>query len=103
MDGAPEHLKTLLDDLQKALFARALKVREEHTYTIDSYEQFQVDIEKGGFFWAHWCGSAACETKVKDETKATIRCIPFDARKEPGKCLVCGAPSEQRVVWARAY
>ena len=103
LDGAPEHLKDLLDDLQKALFTRALKFREDHSYTLDSYEQFKTDIEKGGFFWAHWCGSAACEAKVKDETKATIRCIPFDAKPEAGQCMVCGAPSERRVVFARAY
>ncbi len=103
LDGAPEHLKALLDDLQKALYARALQFREEHSYTIDDYAQFQADIEKGGFFWAHWCGSGACEAKIKDETKATIRCVPFEAKKEPGACMVCGAPSEQRVVFARAY
>ncbi len=103
LDGAAEHLQSLLNDLQKALFARALKFREEHTYRIDDYAQFQRDIEKGGFFWAHWCGSSACEDRVKEETKATIRCIPFDGETEPGKCLACGGASDRRVVWARAY
>lgn len=101
--SAPEHLQTLLDDLQKALFRRALKFREEHTYRTDDYAAFKQEIEKGGFFWGHWCESAACEAQVKEETKATIRCIPFAGEKEAGKCLVCGAPSPQRVVWARAY
>jgi len=103
LDGVAASLQGLLDDLQKALFARALAFREEHSYRVDDYGQFQADIEKGGFFWAHWCGSPACETKVKDETKATIRCLPFDADKEEGRCMVCGAPSDRRVVWARAY
>ncbi len=103
LEGAPAALQTLLEDLQRALFDRALKFREEHSYTVDSYEQFQADIEKGGFFWAHWCGSTACETKVKEETKATIRCLPFEAKSDPGKCMVCGGESPQRVVFARAY
>ena len=103
LSDAPQALKRLLDDLQKALFDRALKFREEHSYMTDDYEGFKADIEKGGFFWAHWCGSGACEEKVKDETKATIRCLPFDAEPEAGKCFVCGAQSQQRVVWARAY
>jgi prolyl-tRNA synthetase len=101
--SAPEVLKDLLDDLQKALFARALKFRQEHSYVADDYGAFQTDIEKGGFFWAHWCGSGACEEKVKEETKATIRCIPFEGEKTEGACLVCGAKSPQRVIWARAY
>ncbi len=97
-------LKALLDDLQKALFRRALKFREDALLPHRRLRRrSRRDIEKGGFFWAHWCGSAACEEKVKDETKATIRCLPFDAEKEPGKCIVCGGSSQQRVVWARAY
>jgi len=103
LEGASASLKALLEDLQQALLSRALAFREEHSYRIDDYAAFQRDIEKGGFFWAHWCGSPACEERVKDETKATIRCIPFDGEKESGKCLLCGAPSERRVVWARAY
>jgi prolyl-tRNA synthetase len=103
LEGASASLKALLEDLQQALFSRALAFREEHSYHIDDYAAFQQDIEKGGFFWAHWCGSPVCEEKAKDETKATIRCIPFDGEKESGKCLVCGAPSERRVVFARAY
>ena len=103
LSGAPEALKRLLDDLQRALFDRALRFREANSHRTDDYEAFKQDIETGGFFWAHWCGNTACETKVKDETKATIRCLPFEADKEKGSCFVCGAPSEQRVVWARAY
>lgn len=103
LDGAASHLKALLEDLQKSLFQRALKFREANSRQADDYAQFQADIEKGGFFWAHWCGSAACEGKVKDETKATIRCLPFEAKSDPGKCMVCGGDSPQRVVFARSY
>jgi prolyl-tRNA synthetase len=103
LEGAPGALRILLDDLQKALFARALRFRDSRTFRLDDYVEFQERIEEGGFFLAPWCGSAACESRVKDETKATIRCIPFEGDREPGKCLVCGAPAEGRVVWARAY
>ena len=103
LGGAPQAIRAFLEDLQKALFQRALTFREEHSYRTDDYAAFKADIEKGGFFWAHWCGSGACEEKVKDETKATVRCVPFESGKESGACFVCGAPSPQRVVWARAY
>ena len=103
LDEAPAVLKAFLDELQAALYQRALAFRESHSRTVDDYQEFKTAIEDGGFFWAHWCGNAECETRVKEETKATIRCLPFDVREEAGTCLVCGGKSERRVVWARAY
>jgi prolyl-tRNA synthetase len=79
-------------------------MRDDNTHPVDDYTTFKEIIEsKGGFLESHWCGSAKCEETVKDETKATIRCIPFDKTEEEGKCIVCGKESRQRVVFARAY
>jgi prolyl-tRNA synthetase len=82
---------------------RAKDFRAANTHTIDSYEQFKIDIEKGGFFLAHWDGTPETEERVKQETKATIRCIPFEPAPEPGFCMVTGKPSAGRVVFAKAY
>jgi len=103
LDEAPGVLKAFLDELQTALYNRALAFREAHSHQVDDYEAFKSAIDGGGFFWAHWCGGAECEARVKEETKATIRCLPFDAGQEAGRCFVCGGDSERRVVWARAY
>lgn len=94
----------LLDEIQSNMFKKALKFREDNTFDIDDYEEFKKRIEeKPGFYRAHWDGTAETETKIKDDTKATIRCIPFENKGEPGKCMVTGKPSEQRVLFARAY
>ncbi|MGL4957364.1 MAG: proline--tRNA ligase, partial [Bacteroidales bacterium] len=69
----------------------------------DTYEEFKVQIEKGGFILAHWDGTPETEMKIKEETKATIRCVLLDGKKEAGKCMLTGAPSEQRVVFAKSY
>ncbi len=99
-----EKIQEVLDQIQKDLFQRALKFRQEHTYRTDDYREFQQILEEqGGFIEAHWCGSAECEEKVKEDTKATIRNIPFGREAEQGKCIVCGKPSEGRVIFARAY
>ena len=90
--------------MQKELLEKSRKFREENTYLIDDYDQFKKQIEdQGGFFNAHWCGSADCEQKIKDETKATIRLIPFEEVDKPGKCILCGSESDSRVIFARAY
>jgi prolyl-tRNA synthetase len=99
----PEVIKALLDDIQSSLLQRAKDFRSAHTHTIDSYDEFKVAIEKGGFFLAHWDGTPETEELIKQQTKATIRCIPFDMPSEPGKCMVTGKPSQCRVVFAKAY
>jgi len=94
----------LLDQIQNNIYQKALEFRENNTFTVDSWEEFTERIEKGGFVYAHWDGTAETEQKIKDKTKATIRLIPLSsAKKNPGKCILTGKPSEQRVVFARAY
>lgn len=98
------HIEQLLQDIQENIFNRAYKYREEHITKVDSYDEFKQLLDtKGGFFSAHWDGSSATEEKIKEETKATIRCIPVDGLKEEGACMVTGKPSQQRVLFAKAY
>ncbi len=94
----------MLEEIQKNIYARAIKFREENTFFIDKWEDF-VDIldNQGGFIMAHWDGTAETEEKIKEETKATIRVIPFDSPDEKGSCIYTGKPSERRVLFARAY
>jgi prolyl-tRNA synthetase len=75
----------------------------DQTRNVDSYDEFQKEIEKGGFIYAHWDGTPETEEKIKQDTKATIRCIPLDRTGETGECMVTGEPSEGRVLFARAY
>jgi prolyl-tRNA synthetase len=98
-------IENTLDAIQHALFKRAMELREENFFFVDDYSEFKSKIENpGGFFWAHWCGKGLCEEKMQEETKATIRAIPLDnPHKEEGKCLICGEPSKERVVVAKAY
>ena len=103
MEGIEEYVKTLLDDIQSNIFKKALDHRAEMTATVDTYDEFKEQIEKGGFIMAHWDGTPETEEKIKEETKATIRCIPLEGDKTPGVCMVTGKPSKQRVVFARNY
>jgi len=103
IEGITDHIKSLLDEIQANIFQKALAFREENTHSVDSWEDFKVQIEKGGFLLAHWDGTAETEEAIKQETKATIRCIPLDAPEENGKCVFSGALSNRRVVFARAY
>jgi len=104
MEGLPAHIQGLLEDIQTAMFQKALRFREEHTTRVDSWEDFgRVLEEKGGFISAHWDGTAETEERIKEETKATIRCIPLDAPEEEGQCIFTGKPSRRRVLFARAY
>ncbi len=97
-------IEQLLHDIQENIFNRAHNYREEHITEVDSYEEFKKLLDtKGGFFSAHWDGSSATEEKIKEETKATIRCIPLDGPVEEGKCMVTGKASAQRVLFAKAY
>ncbi|GAB1405265.1 proline--tRNA ligase [Lentimicrobium sp.] len=101
IENKVEHL---LDSIQKNLFQRALDFRENMTTKADSWEEFNTILdEKGGFVLAHWDGSPETEQEIKEKTKATIRCIPLDAKPEAGKCILTGKPSDKRVVFARAY
>lgn len=103
MDGIDMYIKNLLDDIQANIYKKALDFRESTTTTVDTYDEFKVQIEKGGFVMAHWDGTPETEEKIKAETKATIRCIPLQGDKTPGVCMVTGKPSAQRVAFARAY
>lgn len=99
-----EEIRRTLERVQADLFNRAQAFRDQYTRTVDSYEQFKREIdEPGGFFWVHWDGDRATEDRLQEETKATIRLIPLEARKESGKCILTGRPSEQRVLIAKAY
>ena len=103
LDGIEETVEKLLEDIQKNLLEKARKYREEMTTTADTYEEFKEKIENGGFILAHWDGTPETEEKIKEETKATIRCIPFEGDTTPGVCMVTGKPSARRVIFARSY
>lgn len=103
-EGSVGHIQGLLAEIQENIFQRAKDFRTENSHTADSYDDFkQIIKEKGGFVYAHWDGTTETANKIKDETKATIRCIPMDGEKEEGKCIYSGNPSSQRVVFAKAY
>lgn len=104
IEGIENVIEKLLNDIQANLFAKALKRREEKTMKVDTYEAFKKALdETPGFILAHWDGTPETEEKIKEETKATIRCIPLNNTKESGTCIYSGKPSAQRVVFARAY
>jgi len=103
VEGVVEHIAALLNDIQSNLLERSKRHREANTFRVDTYEEFKQRIDEGGFFLAHWDGTAETEELIKNETKATIRCIPFDGPSEAGVCMVTGKPSPQRVIFAKAY
>ena len=100
IENKVEHL---LENIQDNLYKKALTYREEKTYKADSKEEFIKLIEKGGFVYAHWDGTSETEELIKQETKATIRCIPLDVKKEDGVCVFTGKPSANRVLFAKSY
>ncbi len=103
-DEVVEKVKDLMVEIQNNLFQKALDFRESNTTRVDSFEEFKKILkEKPGFISAHWDGTEETEQKIKELTKASIRCIPFDAEKEEGKCILTGKPSSQRVLFAKAY
>ena len=102
-DGLVGYIQSLLDKVQNNIFQKAVDYRASVTREVNSYEEFKVEIEKGGFLLCHWNGTPETEELIKQETKATIRCIPLEGDKTPGVCMVTGKPSKQRVVFARAY
>jgi prolyl-tRNA synthetase len=93
----------LLDEIQVSMFEKARKFRDERIFKVDTWEEFTAVMEKGGFAYAHWDGTAETEIKIKELTKATIRCIPLDNPQESGSCILTGKPSNQRVLFAIAY
>ena len=101
--GITAHVKSLLDEIQQSLFDRAAQRTQETTTRVETWDEFNAALETGGFIEAHWDGTSETEELIKKETKATIRCIQLDAKDEPGACIRTGAPSKQRVVFARAY
>ncbi|MBQ9339062.1 MAG: proline--tRNA ligase [Paludibacteraceae bacterium] len=103
IEGIEEHLVALLEEIQANIYKKALDFRLQNTRKCDSYEEFKEEIKKGGFLLCHWDGTPETEERIKEETKATIRCIPLQREPEQGKCMVTGKPSEGRVVFAIAY
>ncbi len=103
LEGIETKVRDLLEEIQANIYKKALAHRDSLTRTVDTYDEFKKEIEKGGFILAHWDGTEETELKIKEETKATLRCIPLDGDTTPGKCMVTGKPSKQRVIFARNY
>jgi prolyl-tRNA synthetase len=102
--GIEEKIEALLNDIQENIYQRATQFRRDHTHRVNTYAEFKEMLDgKGGFLLAHWDGTSETEEKIKEETKATIRCIPLNAEEEEGLCIYTGKPSRQRVVFARNY
>ena len=102
-DGIVDYVKNLLEDIQKNIFEKARKFRDEHIYECDNYEEFKERIKDGGFFLCHWDGTPETEAKIKEDTQATIRCVPFAFEQTPGVDMVSGKPAKYRVIIARSY
>jgi prolyl-tRNA synthetase len=102
MDQLELEAANLLSSIQENLLNKATQFRNENTFEPETYEELKDAVNKG---WAlsYWCGRADCEAKVKEDTKATTRCIPFNQESHTGKCVVCGEPAEERVIFSRAY
>ena len=103
LDGIVDYVANLLEDIQNNIYTKARNFRASHIFEANSYDEFKELIEKGGFVLAHWDGTTETEERVKEETKATIRCIPLDGDTTPGTCIFTGKPSERRVIFARNY
>jgi len=104
IDKVYEYIPKLLDEIQENIYKKALNFKKENTFYVDNWDDFlKVLDNQGGFIMAHWDGTVETEEKIKEETKATIRCIPFDSPEEEGKCVYSGKPSKRRVLFARSY
>ena len=104
MDEVVAKIEFLLEDIQKSIYQKARDFRDSHITKVDAYGEFKTILEeKGGFISAHWDGTLETENRIKEETKATIRCVPIDNEREAGLCMVTGKPSERRVLFAKAY
>ena len=102
-DNIEQYVKDLLEEIQANIYKKAYDYRTQHIIKVDTYEEFKEKIEEGGFILAHWDGTPETEARIKEETKATIRCIPLEGDTTPGVCMVTGRPSARRVLFARAY
>jgi len=102
-DGIEDYVKTLLDEIQDNIYAKAKSYRDAHIYECDNYEEFKERVKEGGFFLCHWDGTAETEAKIKEDTQATIRCVPFEFEQTPGVDMVSGKPAKCRVLIARSY
>lgn len=102
-EGIADRVEALLDDIQKNIFEKARKFRDEHVYVCENYEEFKEKVKDGGFFLCHWDGTEETEAKIKEETQATIRCVPFAYDQTSGTDMVSGKPAKHRVIIARAY
>ena len=102
-DNIEQYVKDLLEEIQNNIYRKACDFRSQHIIEVDSYDEFKEKIEEGGFILAHWDGTPETEARIKEETKATIRCIPLEGDMTPGVCMVTGKPSARRVLFARAY
>jgi prolyl-tRNA synthetase len=103
VEGIEEYVKNLLDEIQQNIFKKAKDARDARIYECDNYEEFKERVKDGGFFLCHWDGTAETEAKIKEETQATIRCVPFGVEQTPGVDMVSGKPSVARVLIARSY
>ena len=103
LDGIEEHIIQLLDNIQDNIFEKARKYRDERVYECENYEEFKEKVKEGGFFLCHWDGTAETEAKIKEDTQATIRCVPFAYEQTEGVDIVSGKPSKYRVIIARSY
>ena len=104
VDNVSRHVPLLLEEIQASILEKALSFRNDNTYYPDTWNEFKKILDdKGGFIMAHWDGTTETENRIKEETKATIRCIPFDSPEEEGKCIFTGNSSKRRVLFARAY
>ena len=100
--GLPDAVRQALNSIQRALYERAFKFREENTEVPEDYAAFKDAVGKG-FAYSFWCGSAQCEQSIKEDTKATLRCIPLEQSGEKGNCIYCGRPAEEKAYFAKAY
>ncbi|MBR6015649.1 MAG: proline--tRNA ligase, partial [Prevotella sp.] len=103
IEGVVEYVENLLGDIQQNIFEKAKKYRDDRIYECDNYEEFKERVKDGGFFLCHWDGTAETEAKIKEETQATIRCVPYGFEQTPGVDMVSGKPSKHRVIIARSY
>ena len=103
IEGITEYVEQLLEDIQQNIFKKAKDYRDAHIFECDNYEEFKERVKDGGFFLCHWDGTAETEAQIKEETQATIRCVPFGVEQTPGVDMVSGKPSKARVIIARSY